>query len=425
MRKLFNNQYVFSLLTKLCMVFFGLLSSVFINRFLGPALKGEYAYILNIVNILTLILNLGIYQSYPFFKRKSIEGIKDKYIQIFFAQFLLYMSIAAVISLSLRNRQLTVIMTLAPIMVLNHQLSFLTLVEKIRLRNIINIISSMLYSAVLFLFFIAGTRSYQYIAYILFAKELIMLTLLTIKYKFKFSFRFGNYDYKMLLEAVKFGLFPMATALMITLNYKVDVIILRQFMEFEHIGYYTIGVGLAQMAWIIPDAFKEVLFSKTAKSDSVNEIVFALKFNFYLNVIILLTVVFLGKYIILVLYGLEFIHAYNVTIVIFAGIVPMTFFKLINTLFTAKGKQKFSFCILSIAVAANIVLNYLFIPTYGIVGAAIASVGSYTICGGIFLLKFLKEYELKLSSVFKITSNELLKIKKLYKVGEVKKDVHH
>ena len=56
MDSILSNDYAFSLVNKLLSVFIGVFSSVCINRFLGPELKGQYAYlILSFLNDLALV----------------------------------------------------------------------------------------------------------------------------------------------------------------------------------------------------------------------------------------------------------------------------------------------------------------------------------------------------------------------------------
>lgn len=408
--KLIKNNYVFSLLTKFILVFFGVINSVLINRYLGPSLKGEYAYVLNIVNIIVLILNLGIYQSYPYFKRKGIENMKQKYFNIFLFQFIIYFTIGVLISLVFKRYDYTIICTLIPLMVLANQLNFITLIENINLRNMINIVNTVFYTVSLFIVFVFVPQNFFSVIALLYVKDIVIISSVISKFKLKLNIK--NIDFSLLIKLIKFGIYPMLTILLITLNYQVDIIILKIFVDFEQIGYYTVGVGLANQIWLIPDAFKEVLFSKTAAKDSVEDIILSLKINLYVCLIIVIFILIVGKPLIVLLYGIQYINSYNVTVIIFLGIIPMIFFKLINVLFVAKGKQKLSFKILVVAVTVNIIGNYIFIPLYGINGAAITSVISYSVCGCFFLYKFMKEFNLNLSDVLLINENEIKRIKR-------------
>jgi O-antigen/teichoic acid export membrane protein len=217
-----------------------------------------------------------------------------------------------------------------------------------------------------------------------------------------------------MFKTIKFGILPMLNFLMITLNYTIDTVILKLFVDYRHIGYYSVGIGLVGSAWVIPDAFKEVLFGKTAKSDSIEDILLSIKITFYFSLAMILLVILLGKYVIVFLYGKEFLPAYIVTNVIFVGTLSMIFYKLIYTLFIAQGKSKVSFIILLISVLLNVVLNFSLDRLLGIIGAALASVGSYSLCGFLFLYVFILDHKISLKNVFLFNDSEKIRIKRFF-----------
>jgi len=409
-KRILKNNYAFSLITKVILVFFGVLNTVFINRYLGPELKGQYEYILNIINIAVLVLNLGVYQSYPYKKRFDDQGdVKDKYFALIIIQFIVYLIISILISIYTMNLVVTFATILISVMILTKQLMFITMIENINLRNLLNIGNQILYTVMLLSVFVFAPKSIYILFFILLIKDILIIT--KIIRSFKFSFKKSNVDYRLFFEAIRFGFFPMITALLITMNYRLDVIILRNYVEFSQIGLYTVGVGLADKLWIVPDAFKDVLFAKTAKSDSIDDINLSIKINIFISIIMISIVGVFGKQIIYILYGKDYIAAYSVTIIILIGIIPMLFFKLINTLFVSVGKQKISFIVLLISVILNILGNIIMIPLYGINGAAYSSVLSYFICGISFLTYYRNNYNVKFKDIFLFNKKDLSKLK--------------
>ena len=95
-----------------------------------------------------------------------------------------------------------------------------------------------------------------------------------------------------------------------------------------------------------------------------------------------------GKFIITLLYGKEYLNSYLVTTILFFGCISLTFFKILQPVFIADGNQVNACIYLSISVIINIIANYLLIPHMDFIGASIASVISYSICGGLFLIKY-------------------------------------
>lgn len=410
-RSLSNNSYVISAISKISIIFFSFISSVIISRYLGPNLKGQYSYILNYVTIISLILNLGVGQSYTYFLKTNGEGIKQEFVNLYYIQFVSYLMLIIVVNIFKVNFVINVILIASTISVLNSQINFMALVNDVNKRNLINIKSTVLYTLILISIYLLSNRNLNLVI-VAFIVKLVINSLMNIISASILPNRF-TVNIELLKKIIKFSFFPMITTLLITFNYNIDIIILERYLEFREVGIYSIGVSLASMLWIIPDAFKDVLFNKTAKSDSINEIAFSIKFNIYLSTFIIILFAFIGRYFIEFVYGSDFIDAYGVTLLLFIGCIPMIFFKMINTLYIAIGKQIFAFYILVFAVIINVLANIILIPKMGIEGAAIASIASYSICGTIFLASFTKKYMLKLTDVLILNKNDLIKIKQL------------
>jgi len=412
--KLYNsNAYIVSVISKLIVVTSSFLSSVLINRYLGPDLKGQYAYIFSYVGILSLILNFGIGQSYTFFKKNLGVNIKQEFINIFFLQLLVYTVVIIAVNLFYSNYVLNIIFIASILTQFNSQVGFMAIVSNVNLRNIITVYSVLIHLFLLTLIYFFSKDNLNLVIIAIIAKLSFDTINLIIKNKFLPTTLYVNVQ--LMKEILKFSFFPMLTSLLIVLNYSLDVIILKQYVSFADIGIYSVGVALAGMLWVVPDAFKDVLFSKTSNNDSTKEIVFSIKFNVYFCLVVIIGFIVLGKDFINLFYGKDYLDAYNVTILLFVGCIPMIFFKMINTLYISIGKQRFAFVILFIAVIGNVGANYLLIPFMGIEGAAIASIFSYFTCGIIFLVSFLKKYGIPYREIIFFSNTEILNLKYLIK----------
>ena len=116
------------------------------------------------------------------------------------------------------------------------------------------------------------------------------------------------------------------------------------------------------------------------------------------------------------MYGNEFLNSYLVTVILFLGIPAMAWFKIISTLYLAQGKRYFYLLTLLDSVIANALANLILIPKFSIYGAAMASVISYTVCGGVFLVDFCSEYKINIIEIFKITKKNVTDLKKMIKI---------
>jgi len=287
------------------------------------------------------------------------------------------------------------------------------IVENIRLKikiNMFNItISMLMYGFMLFF----GNRKliYPILAIILIDLISIFIYLKKMNYIPKFK----DIDISFLREILLFGYLPMLTNLLVTLNYSVDIFFLRNFGYPIELSLYSTAAGIVNYIWLIPDTFKDVLFSRVARKDSQDSVVLSVKLSLSAVIIVIFVFIIFGKLAIKILYGIEFIESYSVTIILFIGAISMIFFKIFGVVFLAEGKRWFFFISLFISVVLNVILNLLLIPLFDMLGAAIASVFSYSICGLLFLIYYSKTKNISINKIIILTFKDITYLKNLIK----------
>jgi O-antigen/teichoic acid export membrane protein len=412
--KLIKNVYIFSVFSKINVIFFTIIGSIVISRYLGPSLRGEYSYSINYISIISLILSFSLTKAIPYFQRKYGESVYQEFINLSYIQTLFFLVVSAAAALIFNDNVLTLILFFSVFSQFYNQISYIAIIKNINFKNLITVIDTFIYTILLIvLVFISPFDKLLLVYFMYFFKIIIGMT--AYLYYYKIYPRKVKLNLKRIIEMYKFSFFPMISALLITFNYKIDIIILKQFETFYNIGLYSLAVTIASMLWIIPDAFKDVLFNKTSKNDSISSIVFSIKFNLYLSIFAIFGFILLGSQFVSILYGSEFIDSTKIIIMLLIGSVPMIFFKMINTLYIAKGKQLLATLVLFISVVLNIILNYQLIPKYSIEGAAIASVISYSVCGTVFLYTFCKDYSLKISDLILLNKQDFTRFKKIFR----------
>lgn len=391
--KLKGKPYVHTMINKIMYAVLMFVANALVTRALGTALKGEYTYVINVANIIAIIAGLGVYQSIPFYNRKA-QGKYDvvqEYLDIFIMQFLIYLIISiGVFFAGGRTISIALICTLVMMDTLSQQLNMLLLIHDIFMRNRIFIWGAYVnFAASIICYIFAKDNLIAAVSVLVIMKLFYVIGYIIASGRIPKPF---NVKWKVFFEKIHFGYIPMLSFLMITLNYKVDVLMLKAFKEVSatQLSYYSTGVQIAELAWFIPDVFKEVLFSKTAKKNNYDEISAVLRISNAVITCIILGIILLGKFFIRIVYGADFVPSYGVTVMLFLGIPAMSWFKIIYTLFNAQGKRKTSFSVLLVSAIINVVMNFLTIPHIGIYGAALASILSYSVCGIIFIILYAK-----------------------------------
>ena len=303
---------------------------------------------------------------------------------------------------------------LVPVQVLTAQFGMVALIEFINFKQKLQLFVTFLNLLLTTLIYMFAPKHVVFIMGMLFIKDILFIVVYLFKIKYvPHPFRVEKFFLGMIF---RFGFVAVISAFLLTLNYKADVIMLKFFVPDAEIGLYSVGVALAEYVWLIPDAFKEVLFARTAKDDAIDEIMASIRINLLVTAVIILGLVLLGRPFIGLMYGSAFLDSYLVTCVIMCGVPAMVLYKMTTSLYVANGKQLFYLGTLAIAASSNIILNLIFIPIWGKVGAAVASAISYNLCGLIFFFRFLHDYNIKWYETFKLRKSDIKLI-----VGKIKK----
>lgn len=400
--KLFQNKlvnlYSTSIAYKLLGVAIGFLNSILINRCLGVALRGEYTTITTLASLFHLFMNLGIGTAYPAFKRRYPDESKTIFTTLVFFLSVFYLIVLAlifpVIEISYRYA-----LVVAFLMTLENLLVFVAIVENVSMRNKINCVTSIGYAIILAVILCLSKYNLHAVL-IAVAFNHIMLCCCFVGF-FKVSkIRIKSLNRKILIELFSIALPAMFMNLLMYLNYHADVLFLKYLTgDNVAVGLYGTAVALGNILWIIPDAFKEILYNRAAKKDNPSEVIVAIICNIILCIVVIIGFIFLGQWFLKIMYGQDFIGAYSLALMLFMGTIPMVFYKLVHPIYIANGKTRTVVLLLLIAVISNCIGNFILIPEYKAMGAAIASVVSYAICGIAFLIKFVKDYKVSFRDV--------------------------
>lgn len=405
-----KNPYVFSVLSKFCIVLLGFGYTVCQSRYLGPSLKGDVAYISSITQITSIVFGIGLHQAYPYYKKKSGTDVAPFFAKLALAMAIIYTVIAVVLSLFIHSDfKIVAIFMMTPLLVYNRIVAYINMVEAPNKKNATELIADVVLLVAVVILWITVPATVVWGVFLLVIKDLLLAVIYTYRLK-KPLIAPVKMEIKEILGVLKYGIYPMLALLMTTLNYRVDVIMLKQFVTSADVGIYSVGVMLAERVWMIPDALKEVMISNLAKGKGTDEVSFVIRICNSACIIVVLGIIALGQPFINIFFGMEYSSAYSVTVVILIGVVFMVYYKMIGAFNIIEGKQKENFIYLIVSVICNVILNAILIPIFGNIGAAIASIFSYAISAGLFIRKFTKENPVKMKDMIVLNKNDLKRL---------------
>lgn len=166
------------------------------------------------------------------------------------------------------------------------------------------------------------------------------------------------------------------SGLAISVGMRIDQIMLKEFVPANQLGFYAVGVRLAELFSFIPMVITQSIFPKIVSIDFSSEkrkLGNLIRYIFYPLCLMALFVCLVGEFTVNLLYGQEFASSSSVLLILI-WTIPVTYLGIItNKLIMVQGHQKIIFMKQLVLTLMNIGLNLYLIPRYGIVGAAWAT----------------------------------------------------
>jgi len=405
--------------SKILFIIFGASTSIVISRVLGPENIGIITTLLVYPSLIITIGSLGIRQSATYFLGNNIfpeDEIKTAITQIWLLTTAFSIAVCFLLMRNLSNSGENiwyVILALAPLpfTLFNTYNSGIFLGQnKIRVFNKINWIPALiifLITCVLVLYLSFDISGYL-IALI--GGPLFYSVILLFKHKFLNAFSL-KYNWTIIKRMLSLGLVYGLALLIINLNYKIDVILLDNLSTPFETGIYSRGVIITEYLWHIPMLLSTVIFARSAVSKDGEA--FSLKVAQLLRLSIVIicfaaAILYLfSRFIIILMYGEAFEGSVMVLNALLPGVLLLTVFKVANMDLSGKGKPWVSIKAMIPALIVNVILNVIFIPEYGAVGAALASTISYSIAAILFLFFYSTETQISISDLIILKKTDL------------------
>lgn len=166
---------------------------------------------------------------------------------------------------------------------------------------------------------------------------------------------------------------------------RIDQVMIGSMLGNREVGIYAVGVKLVEVWYFIPGIISTALFPAiiNAKKTGVELYKKRLK-NFYILMVLLpvlmaIPITLLAKPIISIMFGAGYLEAIPVLKIYIWSSVGLFLGSAAGSYLMAENKVKTIFILNLSAMIINIILNFIFIPIWGIIGSAYATLISYAI----------------------------------------------
>jgi O-antigen/teichoic acid export membrane protein len=165
-------------------------------------------------------------------------------------------------------------------------------------------------------------------------------------------------------------------------SYRADVFVLAFLLTDASapLGYYSMGVSMAEMVFFFPNAVAILLFphvAGAAREDSDRQVPVVARVTLLMTAFFGLALVPVATVLITVILP-DFTPALPALYILLPGVVVFSVAKVLSGYLTGLGRTGLTSSVAVSSFVLNIVLNVMLIPRFGILGAATASLISYS-----------------------------------------------
>jgi O-antigen/teichoic acid export membrane protein len=397
MRKLLQGQFKQQVgarfATQIVYLALSIANAAIIARWLGPEGQGMLALTLLVPGMLGLFLSGGIGAANTYFagaRRLDVPALTAN--SVAFSLLATILAIGVIGGL-LTTGSLQVIMPGVPLWILlvamlglpmsvlsGYFSGILQGLDRIMTLNMLSLVQGLLtlsLTALLVIGFQMGLIGAVLPSVVTGAVSLLMMGLLLGRERGVFVPR---WDCSVMRSTLAFGLKGHVGNVLQFFNYRLDMFIVNYFLGPAGAGLYSVSVRLAELLWYLPNAVGFAIFPKVAATgaDKMNAFtprVFRMTLG--LTVLGALGLALLGKPIIQLVYSSVFEGAYVPMLVLLPGVVLLGGAKVLTNEMAGRGYPLYNSVNTSLTLMVTVLLDWVLIPRFGIIGAALASTIAY------------------------------------------------
>ncbi|MDM5272552.1 flippase [Sulfurovum sp. zt1-1] len=388
------------LVEKVIRLFLGLFIGIWVARYLGPTDFGTLNYVISLVGIVAVFGSFGLngivireLVNHPS-KRDRILGsafllkiIGTLLVLVLLSIITLFMSNSNEVNLYL------FIVAFAGFFASSEVISFY-FESRILAKYIVkvNIVGLILSSLLKIYFILMGKPLVCFIVLVVFDAFILMFGLFYVYIKQKLSVFTWKIDKNLVKNFIRNGWPLIISSVMITVYLKLDQVMIHEMLGADAVGQYAAAVRLSTAWYFVPAVVASSLFPALLNARKVEHSLFLNRLSIMYTIMIWLAIIiaipmsFLSDWLIVLLFGNAYSEAGTVLMIhiwtavfVFANMVN-------NNWYVAENQQKLSMLYTSFGAILNIIMNYFFITSYGIEGAAGATLLSYFIAVYLCLL---------------------------------------
>lgn len=379
-------------------ILFGVLQTVIVTRVLGPEGVGRYSLVLAALMLTAQLFSFGLPLSYLYYSQHDRPNNRKYLMNVFWAVLVSGLAGGAGLCWVLYKHSsyfglypfwvYLIIVFYIPIAVQSAVARNDLMIEiQARRLSLMTLATSIGHVLLVVLFYAAGLLSVNQAILCFCLMSLVRLVMGGFWMKEKLSFDILP-DWRTIWDLLLMGIRQSWADLAVLVNSKISLLVIRYVLDdFAQVGYFSRGQQIALLVVTAGQAVLPMLFSRWASlsaeklPDHVERV---LRFGFTVVLCMIAGLLIFGKWILLILYGREFLPALKPMLILMPGTGLYLISRALTQLLGGRGRPEISAGILLGTALLTAGLSFILTSMWSIVGAALAQ-----LLGNLVLLALL------------------------------------
>jgi len=369
------------------------LATIYIARSLGPTNYGQLSYTISFVGLFSFLASLGIDQilyrdliRYPE-KRNEYMGSAVG-LRLISSIITVFVCIISAILLSPKDVSLVLIFIVSfsfifsTFQLLNYEFQA---EAKSKFISIVSIFSVLILNILKIIIILSG-KGVIYLAFVILLEPILYaIGLIYFRTKEYGSIKNWKFDKQIAIVILKDSYPLILSSAFVVIYSRIDQVMIKNMIDTTSVGLYDSAVKISELLYYIPNIVIWSVFPAIINAQKKSEELYYKRIKKLFFVLILISIltalptVILSEHIIKIIFGVGFLGAIPVLqIYVWSGI-GATLGLLSQQILVSENLTKIISISTFLGMTINIILNIIWIPKYGIVGAAYATLISYLI----------------------------------------------
>lgn len=411
MNNFFRNS-AFSFLNNILQLIISLASGYLLARYLGASGKGSAFLFSQIYGFIQIIFSFGFGPAVLYFLKENklrLEQINYFIIIYIFGLSLLFivgfsiysLDILHFVSGNLNTELLAIVVSIGWINIFSGLLGYKIQRKESGLvyLSVANFISNLFYIIALIYTLIYQRFGLEGFAYSLLLGAFVKLIIILWE-DGRNNLAFGKFSFKDFSVFAKYGFYIFLSNFFLTGVFRFDTFFINQNLDSAQLGLYSVSVNVGELILLLPSAIGIALFphmSGLNRYDKTKIMCLMGRISFLLGLIGIFILSLIGRTFINVVFGKLFNESFVPLLLLLPGLLAMTINFSYSNYFNSIGKPIVNAFIFLFGSLINILLLLIFLPNYGIYGAAISSSMTYIFISFLFIVKISRMDSIKIS----------------------------